>query len=159
MEIGEKKDETHTHLERVVETKDIAALAEEILTMVCSRSYGGACVVALNGPLGAGKTTFVQACAHILGVKEVVTSPTFVVQKRYRTADERFSSLVHIDAYRIEDIQELIVLCFNEVLKEQHTLILIEWSERILSLLPRGRYEVTFEYLSDLSRRVEGSFV
>ncbi len=98
-----------------------------------------ASVLALSGDLGAGKTTFMQTLARKMHIAENVISPTYVIMKRYDIPEENaaaWSSLVHIDAYRIEDIDEMRVLRFEEVLAEKDTIICIEWAEKIESLLP-----------------------
>ena len=114
-----------------------------------------AVVVALLGELGAGKTSFAQQIAHLLGVTDAVTSPTFVIQKNYATTDADFKHLVHIDAYRIEDLAELKVLGFEKLLHKPDTLILIEWANRIESLLPQDALCVSFLHEDDSTRRVE----
>lgn len=96
-----------------------------------------AAVIGLSGDLGVGKTTFVQTLAEVLGVGESVTSPTFTIMKRYTTADGVFPTLVHIDAYRVESIDEMRVLGFETLLAERGTLVCIEWPERIEPLLPQ----------------------
>lgn len=101
-------------------------------------------LVGLAGDLGAGKTTFVQTLAHLLGVREQVTSPTFTIMKRYKTSDETFAELVHIDAYRIESVDEMEILGFAELVAEKGTIICIEWPERIESLIPDGTVQLTF---------------
>lgn len=95
-----------------------------------------AIVLALSGDLGAGKTTLVQLLARTLGVIDVVTSPTFVVMKQYETSDLTFTELVHIDAYRIDDVDEMRPLGFEALLAQPQTLVCIEWAERIAPLLP-----------------------
>ncbi|MEM9337069.1 MAG: tRNA (adenosine(37)-N6)-threonylcarbamoyltransferase complex ATPase subunit type 1 TsaE, partial [Patescibacteria group bacterium] len=98
----------------------------------------------LHGDLGAGKTTFTQQLAAVLGVSETVTSPTFVVMKHYNTEHEQISQLTHIDAYRIEDVDEMRVLRFPELLSEKGTIMCIEWAERIEPLLPATTIHLTF---------------
>lgn len=95
-----------------------------------------ASVVVLTGDLGAGKTTFVQALAKILNVDEPVTSPTFTLLKRYETGHKSFPHLLHMDAYRIESVDELAPLRFDELLNTPQTLFVIEWGERIAEALP-----------------------
>lgn len=114
-----------------------------------------AVVVALLGELGAGKTALAQQIAHLLGVEEAVTSPTFVIQKNYQTTDGDFKTLVHIDAYRIEDLKELSVLGFEKLLTEPDTLVLIEWANRIEALLPPDTLCVSLMYEEGEVRRVE----
>src|SRR3989344_677507 len=93
-------------------TKKIAALlAEELLKRETSEK---ATVIALVGNLGSGKTTFIQGFARGLGLKRRLTSPTFLVLRRYGFSNRR--SIFHIDAYRIKDPNELRILGFDEVL-------------------------------------------
>jgi tRNA threonylcarbamoyladenosine biosynthesis protein TsaE len=95
-----------------------------------------ATVLALSGDLGAGKTTFVQQLAKYLGVTEPVTSPTFTILKRYETNDKKFTTLFHMDAYRLESEAELEPLQFSELFDLPNTIICIEWAEKIQSALP-----------------------
>lgn len=99
-------------------------------------SVQGATVVGLSGDLGAGKTTLVAALAKALGVEGTVVSPTFVIAKFYELADTQWDTLVHIDAYRIDDIEELIPLGWETMCATPRTLIIIEWPERITAALP-----------------------
>lgn len=121
---------------------------KEILALSAagSAASGGARVLALHGELGAGKTTFVQELGKLLGVEEAITSPTFVIMKRYAAKDGGFKTLVHIDAYRIENIDEMRVVGFEALLKESNTIICIEWAEKIAELLPLGSIHLYFEF-------------
>lgn len=103
-----------------------------------------AVVLALYGDLGAGKTTFTQAIGEILGVSEDITSPTFVIMKRYPTTHEVFRNLIHVDAYRLHDTEELTVLGFEDWLHEDHTLMVIEWADKVGSLLPESAVKLKF---------------
>jgi len=108
---------------------DVAALAKRIVASLENSHELGH--IALSGDLGAGKTTLVQAIAHELGVVDTVTSPTFVVMKQYKIARGRFRTLVHIDAYRIEDEAELDVLHARELFAEAENLVVVEWPEKV----------------------------
>ena len=114
---------------------DTARIASFLLERV-KINPAGATILGLQGELGAGKTTLVQAMAKQLGVKDTVVSPTFVIAKYYQTIDTRFGTLVHIDAYRIESPDELGPLNFDVLLSTPNTLIIIEWPERIRGALP-----------------------
>lgn len=95
---------------------------------------GAAFVAGLSGHLGAGKTAFVKAIAEGLGVKEVVTSPTFVVMKIYEVdmaENAAFKRLIHIDAYRLERREDLEALRFEEIVADPHNLVMIEWPENV----------------------------
>ena len=100
----------------------------------------GATVIGLSGHLGAGKTAFVKLVAKLLGVKEEVTSPTFVIMKMYEVDSSielsnnlmiPWRRLVHIDAYRLERPEELEVLNFEKLVADPHNLIMVEWPENV----------------------------
>jgi len=93
-------------------------------------------LVVLTGDLGAGKTTFVKGLARGLGVKEAVTSPTFTIVQHYAGR----LPLAHVDVYRLERIQELHDLGFEELL--EHNVVVVEWGEAIARVLPPDRVQV-----------------
>lgn len=133
----------------VASVEELKGVAGELLGLWKQQDIHeeAAVVVAISGDLGAGKTTFVQQLAQILGVEETVTSPTFVIMKSYETTDGTFTSLVHMDAYRIEDDSELAPLNFSEVLTQPKTLLCIEWAERISASLPTRTIKMDLESL------------
>lgn len=89
----------------------------------------GGGIIGLSGDLGAGKTTFAQGFAEGLGVKEKVTSPTFVLIREHQIPDS-IKRLIHIDLYRVDGQEELGELGLNEIL-ESGDVVLIEWAEKI----------------------------
>ena len=105
-----------------------------------------AVVLALKGNLGSGKTTFTQGFLRGLGVKKKITSPTFVIFKRYKLRAKSFKFVYHIDCYRIKKSQELLVLGIKEIFDNPKNIVLIEWPERIKNILPKERINVGFEY-------------
>lgn len=117
-------------------------------------NHSGATVVGLLGDLGSGKTTFTQALARNLGVTERVTSPTFVIEKIY-PVKSRFSKLIHIDAYRLNKPDELAHLKWSEVISDPSNLILIEWADRVLSLLPPDAHKIMFHFIDDHTREIK----
>ena len=119
----------------------------------------GATVLALQGGLGAGKTAFVQGLAKALGIAERITSPTFVLMKRYETAQKKnaapsFTSLVHIDAYRFEQPSEMEPLRWHELLTQPNTLIAIEWPEKVAGALPEGAHLLRFTFVDEATREI-----
>ncbi len=126
----------------MTELEDLKPVVSAILADINSPKK--AVVLALSGDLGAGKTTFTQELARQLGVTAVVTSPTFVIMKSYDTTNVAFQQLIHIDAYRIEEIDEMRVLGFEQILTQKATIICIEWAERISSLLPAETINLAF---------------
>jgi tRNA threonylcarbamoyladenosine biosynthesis protein TsaE len=103
-------------------------------------------VVGLSGHLGAGKTAFTKEIARIMGVKQEITSPTFVIMKIYETQNERWPRLIHIDAYRLERGEELQAIDFERLVSDKRNLILIEWPENvedIVSSVERVRLHIS----------------
>ncbi len=145
---------------KIVKKEEMSELAAEVVAAWKKDVHehphmDHAIVVALLGELGAGKTSLVQQIAHRLGVKEAVTSPTFVIQKTYLTNDPDFIHVVHMDAYRVDDLKELTVLKFEKTIRAPKTLVLIEWGNRIESLLPQDTLCVSLMHEDDESRRIE----
>lgn len=157
-----------------IQTKKIAfVLAKEILKMPLQKS---ALVIALEGNLGSGKTTFTQGFAKGLGIKEIPKSPTFVIMNVYtfeksQTTPNKllrnltgqanhksqtnskprkqknlktYKHLAHIDCYRIASAKELAHLGVKEIFRDPHSVVLIEWAERIKRLLPRNIIHIRF---------------
>jgi tRNA threonylcarbamoyladenosine biosynthesis protein TsaE len=111
---------------------------------------GAGLIVALVGPLGAGKTVLVKGAARGLGIDpERVTSPTFVLAQRY----EGRMTLVHADLYRIESEPELLAAGFLDWL-EPGALVLIEWGDRFADALPQDRLEIRIERTTEGQRVV-----
>jgi len=90
-------------------------------------------ILAVQGDLGVGKTTFIQSLAASLGVKRFVPSPTFALMRSYKLPKEvqGVRCLIHVDAYRLKDEQELQVLDLDEELADGKSLLVVEWPERI----------------------------
>jgi tRNA threonylcarbamoyladenosine biosynthesis protein TsaE len=101
-------------------------------------------VVTLSGDLGAGKTTFVQGVAAALGVDAPVTSPTFVLIHHY---EGRFP-IVHMDVYRLDFIQEVLDLGFEELLQPD-AVMLVEWGEALAPLLPLHYLDVEIRSVAE----------
>lgn len=132
---------------------ELAELARFLLQFQIKPS-DRACVLALYGNLGAGKTALTKALAQELRVEEHVTSPTFVIQKRYSTRHAHLRSLVHIDAYRLGCAAELAQLDFSELLQDSGALVVVEWAERVEELLPPHTLRVYLGVNPDASRSV-----
>lgn len=113
----------------------------------------GATVLALTGDLGSGKTTFVQGFLRGLGVRGRITSPTFVLVKRYAIRHMPYARVYHIDAYRIRKPSELLTLGVKKILSDQRNIVLIEWVERIKKLLPKRMIWISFAHGRRASER------
>ncbi|MFA5129853.1 MAG: tRNA (adenosine(37)-N6)-threonylcarbamoyltransferase complex ATPase subunit type 1 TsaE [Patescibacteria group bacterium] len=107
-------------------------------------------ILTLSGPLGAGKTTFVQALAQALGSEKLPKSPTFSMLRTYSISGNGLSRLLHVDAYRIENEIDLITLDLDEELLIPGTILVIEWPEHIPAWLEtRPHLALTIEIDGD----------
>ncbi len=126
------------------EIREINGLAEmrAFAAEMADRFRGRGAVVALDGDLGAGKTTFVQGVAAALGVSRPVTSPTFTLVSEYPLADGH--RLVHMDLYRLKGGADLEAIGFDEYV-QSGDLVFIEWAERAEDVLPPDTIHLSFE--------------
>ena len=114
-----------------------------------AQALGPGDVVALTGELGAGKTTFVQGAARALGVADPVASPTFVLMRQYRGT----LPIAHVDVYRLDRIQEVLDLGFEELLDEGWV-VFVEWGDVVDALFPGSYLEVELAVGPDESREI-----
>jgi tRNA threonylcarbamoyladenosine biosynthesis protein TsaE len=120
-------------------TEAIAAALGDVLT--------AGDLVVLSGELGAGKTTFAKGVARSLGVVDTVTSPTFTIVQEY----EGRVPVAHVDVYRLDRIQELYDLGFEELFDDR--VVLIEWGDTVEPALPRDRVDVRLHLGDDADIR------
>lgn len=104
-------------------TKELRNYWAELLPLLPPKT-----ILLLNGEVGAGKTTSVQAIADILGMKDV-QSPSFAIHLRYENSKGK--SLDHIDLYRLKDDDDLESSGFWDLFSQQESLIIIEWASRL----------------------------
>lgn len=141
-------------MERHVETpEEMQAFAREYVSALSPRARA-ATIVGISGELGAGKTTLAQGIAKALGVEETVTSPTFVIEKIYALSGQKFSRLVHIDAYRLKSAHELEALGWYELLRDPANLVLLEWPEKVEGAIPRDAKRITLKLQDEHARTI-----
>jgi tRNA threonylcarbamoyladenosine biosynthesis protein TsaE len=102
----------------------------ERLGQKIAQQLRGGEILTLNGNLGGGKTTFLKGLAKRLGVKQTITSPTFVLMKVYTVKHGRIKQLVHVDCYRLPRI-EFSKIGLNDHLNEPSTIVAIEWADKL----------------------------
>lgn len=104
-------------------------------------------VLALVGPLGAGKTQLAKGVAEGLGVRSVVNSPTFVLMNEH----EGRLRLFHIDAYRLDDAQDAVAAGLLDE-RQASGVTVVEWADRLEGWLPDARLEITLAMVDDDER-------
>lgn len=109
-------------------------------------------VIALYGDLGSGKTTFVQGLGIGLKIGRRILSPTFVLQRIYQYDSTK--ELHHLDLYRLNSASETTSLGLDELFAEKNVIVVIEWPEKIATLLPSNTIKIRFEYLDETRRRL-----
>ena len=125
---------------------DIASAARKFVD-----EMGENCVFAFYGKMGAGKTTFIKSICEALGVKDVVTSPTFAIVNEY--ADAKGQPVYHFDFYRIKNLREAYDMGCEEYFYSGYPCF-IEWPELVEELLPEDTVKVSIEVLENESRIV-----
>ncbi len=106
-------------------------------------------ILALIGPLGAGKTTLVQGIAQGLDVKDYVTSPTFIIINEYKGRVPFY----HVDLYRLNNVEEIEDLGIEEYFKRNGVCV-IEWAEKLEGLRPKSGHQIDLQILSDNERKI-----
>ncbi|MFH1894518.1 MAG: tRNA (adenosine(37)-N6)-threonylcarbamoyltransferase complex ATPase subunit type 1 TsaE [Patescibacteria group bacterium] len=148
------------------ETKKIGAdLAKNIKK---NGSQNKACILALEGDLGGGKTTFLQGFAKGLGIEEKILSPTFVIMKRFKIPcrpclpgrqpadrkDSEFKDFHHLDCYRLKDAREVLDLGFKDILLSPGNIVAVEWGEKIKKILPESAIWIEFKFIFERSENI-----
>ena len=127
--------------------EELAEVAREI-NQACEPLH----IYALNGSLGAGKTTLVQHLVQAYGVKDAVASPTYTYVHVYRL--NQGPMLYHFDLYRMQDMRDFINAGFVEYLDDPNAMIYIEWPALILGLLGERACLIDIEYGETSDSRV-----
>jgi len=116
-------------------------------------------IIGLKGDLGGGKTTFLQGFGKGLGIKGKITSPTFVIAKRFsfpslKKIKRGFKNFYHFDCYRIKNPKEILCLGFVKIVSDPQNIVAIEWPERIRKILPRSVLLVEFKFIDKKTREI-----
>jgi len=141
--------------EKIKNEKELFKIAEKVKKLILN----GFRVFLLIGDLGSGKTTFVKKMAKILGIKEKITSPTFILWQEYpfKLKRKKFT-FHHLDLYRLKDFKELIKLGFKQKLEDKNSVFFIEWGEKIEKNLKKMNMrfkKIIFNYVAPKERLVE----
>ena len=118
-----------------------------------SKLHGGE-ILALSGPLGSGKTTFLKGLARGLGIKKKITSPSFVLGKPYTFGKRGQKILFHFDLYRLTKRADLAELGLTEIFSNPRAITAIEWPEKARTTLPRRTILIKFAPGQDQNERI-----
>ncbi|MCK4968362.1 MAG: tRNA (adenosine(37)-N6)-threonylcarbamoyltransferase complex ATPase subunit type 1 TsaE [Candidatus Aenigmarchaeota archaeon] len=103
-----------------------------------ARQLTGGEVIALLGSLGSGKTILTKGIAKGLGIREIITSPTFVLMKVYPVKREKIHCFCHIDAYRLDKGTQLLDIGASDWLEQAKVITVIEWADQVADILPKN---------------------
>jgi tRNA threonylcarbamoyladenosine biosynthesis protein TsaE len=134
-----------------IDIPTLAALpsaAQQLATTIAERGHT---VVALEGEMGAGKTTLIRALGAVLGVADDVSSPTFALVNEYRSKEGE--PVYHFDFYRIDSEEEAVRLGVAEYFDSGY-LCLVEWPARVAGLLPPAHLQVNVVVTGSESRQL-----
>ena len=134
------------HIIEIESLENYAVAAEEFIQKMGNRR-----IFAFYGSMGAGKTTFIKAVCHAMGVEDAINSPTFAIVNEYEDADS--NTIFHFDFYRIKSIAEVYNMGYEEYLYS-NAYCFIEWPELIEELLPEETVKVTIEETPEGRRKV-----
>ena len=120
-------------------------------------------VIGLLGDLGGGKTCFLQGFAKGLGIEQRITSPTFVIMRKYKTnqsdkSDRADRIFYHFDCYRIQKPKEILDLGFEKIISNPKNIVAVEWAERIKKVLPKNTLFLKFDFVGKNKRKITFSF-
>ncbi len=132
---------------------DLEALSK--FAVALSQRLKGGSIIALSGPLGSGKTTLAQMVARALGVKNILTSPTFTLLKSYNLPQpvRGIKRLHHLDLYRLEAID---LLGFEEYFGDSEVVCVVEWAEKLTKPLPPEAIKLDIEIAAGGGRVIQG---
>ncbi len=132
--------------------KETQKLAADLAKKIISKKLSKALVIALEGDLGSGKTTFIKGFSKTLGIKEKILSPTFVLIHKHKIKNSKI--LYHIDAYRLKSEKDLLKLGIKEIFANSENIVMIEWADRVKRNIPKNATWINFEHLGKNKRKI-----
>jgi tRNA threonylcarbamoyladenosine biosynthesis protein TsaE len=133
-----------------IKLQDLENIAKEIVSKIFE-SEKESFVIYLEGDMGAGKTTLTQKIGKVLGVTDHMQSPTFTLMREYELFENKYSKLLHIDAYRFEDKKEGHVLKLNE--NKIGNVVIIEWPKNMYA--PDAEMIMNIEKVDEDTRNIK----
>ena len=137
--------------------KETQNLAKKLAISLRKRknSKKRALILALEGDLGGGKTTFLQGFAKGLGIRQKILSPTFIIMRKFQIPKSKFQKFYHFDCYRIQKSKEILDLGWREIISNPQNIIAVEWADRIRKILPKKTTKIKFKFIDKNTRHFE----
>ena len=133
-------------MELIFTLQEIDKAAKEFISLLNNSK-----IVAFNGEMGAGKTTFIHAVCRQMGVTDKMSSPTYAIINQYKTVND--TTVNHIDLYRLKDTEEAIEAGVEDAVASGD-FCFIEWPEKIMVILPFHIVNVSIEITGDAKRKL-----
>lgn len=108
-------------------------------------------IICLKGNLGTGKTTFVKGFCEYFNITETVKSPTYTYYRLYKGSKK---DIYHFDYYRLNQLDDIVEQELLEIIDKDNSILLIEWPEKVINLLPKGTLIADFVYGNEQNQRV-----
>lgn len=138
---------------RILYSSSVAAtrrLADDFIKKITTST-----IFSLAGPIGSGKTAFVQGLGVSLGIRQRITSPTFTLLHEYPMKKKwRGWTFYHFDLYRMKSVEDFFREGFEEIFQRPRSIIAIEWPNRVLRFLPPRR--TLFFSFSTVKKKLPG---
>ncbi len=112
-------------------------------------------VICLYGDLGSGKTVFAKGFIQFFIPNQRILSPTFIIVRHYKIVNDKIKNIFHADLYRIDKIAEIECFEFMEYMNKSGNVVIIEWAERLQSLLPVQRIDIYIKNIGRNERQIE----
>ena len=106
-------------------------------------------IILITGEVGTGKTTLIKEYCKLIGVEETVNSPTYTLINEYQN---KRGKIVHMDLYRVKDINEINELGFFEYL--ENNIVIIEWPEIILKMIDVKYSLINITFINEKERKL-----
>ena len=133
-------------MELIFSLEEIDAAAQELLSIAKGRK-----IFAIQGQMGAGKTTFIHALCEVMGVVDNISSPTFSIINQYATGASEI--IYHMDLYRLKDEEEAVNSGVEDCLLSGNT-CLVEWPEKAWGIFPGHSLHLLIELMNEHSRKL-----
>lgn len=131
-----------------------SAESTKVFANKIARDLKGGNVVLLRGDLGAGKTTFTQGLGQYFGIHRM-TSPTYVLLNQYKVENHpTIKTFYHFDLYRLENVDQLRSVNFDEITTDKNGIVILEWPERLGTNLPKGSINIRLNIVESNKREI-----